>query len=115
MVVRKSQLARFVSDVCKSIQAARADLLADDTPIKTAVVKVGFQLRLIDDTEAPIPVEATENSQPEQVTTQTREAAEGVQVQEGFISESVQVQDAHEDRTEQTYGRSSRTENTFVS
>lgn len=114
MVIPKSQVNQFVFDVCKGIQEARAALMAEGTPIPTGKVSVSFQAQVIDDTQAPIAVQRTENNQPEQTTVQTREAAEQVQTSEGYVATSEQVQDGHEDRTEQAYGRSSETNVTFV-
>lgn len=115
MVIPKSQLAAFIASVCKDVQAARADLMAEGTPIPTGKVAIAFQVQVIDDTQAPIAVQQTENNQPEQVTVQTREAAEQVQTSEGYVATSEQVQAGHEDRTEQAYGRSTKTDVVFVS
>lgn len=110
MVVPKSQLARFVSDVIKSVQAARADVL-DTALIQTDPFKISFSVQVIDDTQPAIEVGVSSQITPETKQTTTRQPTTSTQTQDSpaITSTEEQTTTPGVETTRQAYGRSSVT------
>lgn len=115
MVIRKSQLAQFVTDCIQQIQAGRADSLSRG--IQTDPFEVSFSVDVIDDTAGEIDGDATEQVQPEtkQVSTKKPSTSTDVTVKPQIITEEIQTSRPGAETTTQTFGRQVTTNVSYTS